>query len=1557
MNKRETHVVQGMSRDLAVHRFNPNMVVDARNIRITTLKENSTLLSVTNEKGTARLSVSGTDILGTVIGSAVLNSTLVLFTTESQDHIYRLDFASDFNSAVCTSLFNGPLGFDTSHPLETLPVYETETIQKVYWVDGKNQPRMINICNGFQSNPDAFNFNRKIDGGYHMHIVKSNTGGEFPVGTVQYCFNYFNKFGQETNIVDQSPLYYLCPRETGLPADAMSTCSFTINLSGLDNHYEYVRLYSIVRTSENATPNVRIVGDYRIQSTNNVHDVVRVLSYWDDLSLFRSAKDNWYVYDVSTQSMQKVTSLYPNEEDDVHFNIVLSPSQYLYNAATNKVFFSYFLNTETGIIAESKYELLEVYYEDTYLYIPLTDAVMSGVLAEAVIQDIVVNDNGIIGSTIDATSLFFIGGQDIIANTMTSKDNTLFLGGIKGNVPNAGTVRIGAASNVKTMARGTAAPCSFNYSGTRIISFIPDYNDKLYAAGEGFYSDYIDNNRSSYDIKGFKARENYRLGFIAQYNTGQWSEAIWIGDVDETATPGRNVFYNTHNGVKWGAHYRKPGFTATLSISIVNALRGAGFIRVAPVVVYPQDSERKVMFQGILSTSAFNVNDRYDNSPFAQNDWRFREGYTWNNILGEIQCNPFGYANTLPKATWADGSSTSTIHLATSDFVSKFPTEYYRDPSILTFHSPDVEAMEDLYQADFEGMKMRIVGVSNAGFNSEGHAVIPTSVIDTFLTIKSQGFDPDRSTILDYSSGAPSYARKDVNGNSIVTNRYVEGNTDLSYAGFLDVKVKESDIENHEGEIVQDTNTLYKWVTYLWHRNGSLNNQGALSTNALKYGSIRYALLDKKCISEIKYARTTFFQTANTIGPSEVDVEINTPRLFNSDQVGIEKFSAGADDGLFYYGNIDKVLTCNFQDLSSVDIESSISGRTKAYDLSSGYPIYSMGYLSGSRDTDYYSGGRRGGYLGDRSHAQRDATGQGDLASGKGKDPVSMKYKSTKHLVIGLKSSSSRTIVQLGSVPSPAFKPFWKDESCSFVNALAGELDDTVGSYDGFYNGVFVAELYRDFTESQLASRFGGTSDEAISNNVWTRCGVSVELQTGVPVLLEYKEGDTYVGRYDCLKAYPFTNEDQNQIVSIYSTELESRVNLDARYDKNRGLSSNLYIRPNNFNLFNHPGYEQSNQFFTYKGIDYDRYKSMNYPNMLTWTLEKKMGADIDAWTSVHLTSTHDMQGDLGEITKLAAFNDNIFAFQNRGVAQILFNSRVQVPTSDGQPIEITNGLKFSGARYLSNQIGLTNKWSLKETPYAIYFVDDEKNTLYQFNGQQFQDLSSKQGFRTWISSINSYKVWNPVGYENIRTFYDKSNQDVYFITKDDALVYSEQLGVFTSFMDYGGIPDLVNVNDRVLTFTTNSTTHKVATWKLFEGDFNMFFGEFKPYWLTFVSNTDPTIDKTYDNLAWRTFDYSNVTSDFEGTLEPMRTFDTLRVWNDHQDTGDVALFDTQNKPSSLKKKFNVFRALVPRDREGIWTGKGLNRIRNTWSYIQLARKMPNTDLLMFSDLDVDFFE
>lgn len=1568
MNKRETHIVTGMTRDLSASRFDNKFVVDARNIRITPINGNATLLSVTNEKGTGEFSISGT-IEGVILGHAVLNKTLVLFTTEHTaqvnidpipdgsglDRIYRLDFSDDFDSATVTLLFEGNLNFYYKNPLEALPYYETDLIQKVYWVDGRNQPRVIDIQRGLQTNPDVFNFNRKIGNNHSLSIEKINTGGEFPAGTIQYCFNYFNKFGQETNIVDVSPMYYLSPKENGLPADGMDTSSFIITLEGIDSNFEYVRLYAITRTSENAVPNVRIVGDYNI----SLKLVVSNESLADNNVNVSLA--NLYLLDINTNERVLLADKYP-QFSLTNEDIPLKPSEYLYDISTDKTYCHWrtdrqgnLLDTKQSSIRVSKYGTWIIEYS-----LPYPDKLVCGELVSTAVSTITAVDNGIIGRTIDAESLLFIGGQDIIAGTFTSKNNTLFLGNIKQNIPNIGTLVTESGKTIAREARGTAESCVFGDFGEEKDP-IPSSIVRTTGSSDASYYNYpYNNNKSSYDKKGFKAREGYRLGFIAQYNTGQWSEVVWIDDLDEEYTPSITLFYSTRTSRAWDRYYKKPGFKATLPAIVVDSLLSNGFIRVAPVVCYPEDADRKVPFQGLLSGTVYNVLDRNTNSPFVQADWRFRVGYDDNRINGEIQCNTFGAAPEYPVYATAGAETPQT----SANFLKYYGNQYYRDSSILTFHSPDVEYREDIAQGDFTDLKMRIVGISTLSFvesSGTGNYInqIPERTLAAYLYTSTKGFGKKSTQrTLNYFADwrvkaagsrprSPQYSSEE----ATIRDYY----NDLAYVGYYDNAVtEETTVGDTEGKIrtiAGGSNTYYDWVVYLWHRNGSINNQAALSEAAIKYGSIRYTMLERKCISETQYSRTTFFQTPTTIGPSYIDVDINQPVLFDSDQLGVSKVSVGNKVSVNYYGNIDKVITPVFENVSGV--ECPIGTNPTMSSLSSdGYPIEfsNMGTIveqtTGRRD-----------YIGSTiSRIPRQSTIQNQTLYGN--DPVHMRYKSTKHVVIGL-ASENETINQLGIPPTSSYPAFWEgDNNIDRVDVLDGEFDSFAPPIVGqvkfldVRNSVFVAELYREFPEGRLLARFGGTSENAISNNVWKRCGESVKLESDQDAVIYFKEGDTYLGRYDCLKTYPFSPQDQNQIVSVFSTELESRVNLDARYDKNKGLTDNTFANPTNFGLYNHPGYEQTNQFFTFKAIDYDRYKNLNYPNLVSFTTEKKPGADIDAWTSVPMTATFDLKGELGEITKLETFNDAIFSFQNRGVAHILFNERVQIPASDGQPIEITNGLKFGGYRYLSDQIGMTNKWSLQTTPNGIYFIDDEKNTLYHFGGQQFQDLSGKTGFRTWLSENNSYDVWNPVEYNNFKTWYDRVNGDLYFMNKDESLVYSEQIGNFISFMDYGKLPLLVNMNDKFLTAKYKSTNGENTIWELWAGQYNMFFSQYKPYWLTFVSNTDPTTDKIFNNLSWRTFDYNSVDE-----LQPLSTFDTVRVWNDHQDTGEVSLINTKGKPSNLKKKFNVFRALVPRDTQGSWVGRGLNRIRSVLAYIKLSRNQSNTDKMIFNDFDVDFFE
>ena len=478
---------------------------------------------------------------------------------------------------------------------------------------------------------------------------------------------------------------------------------------------------------------------------------------------------------------------------------------------------------------------------------------------------------------------------------------------------------------------------------------------------------------------------------------------------------------------------------------------------------------------------------------------------------------------------------------------------------------------------------------------------------------------------------------------------------------------------------------------------------------------------------------------------------------------------------------------------------------------------------------------------------------------------------------------------------------------------------------------LFLAELYRDITD--IVNPFGGDTADAFKSNQWIPAGKPVTLSdTGNTI--EFIYGDTWYQRYDCLKTYPFTLEDENSIVEIGSFMCETRVNIDGRYDKNRGQISNLVMTPNNFNLLN-PVYTQKNNFFNYRMLDEDFYKLNKFASTITWTKEKNSGAEIDAWTNITMASTLDLDGDRGEITALKTFNNEIFCFQKQGISNILFNSRVQIPTSDGVPIEITNGLKVQGKRYLSS-IGCSNKWSIAESSVGLYFIDSNTDEIYLFNGQ-LTSLSTQLSFSQYIKEHNHLNKWNPLTFDNFRTHYDRNNGDVYFIDKDSCLVYSETIGQFTSFMSYECTPYMFNIDNNFYAIKDNKV------WEQFAGDYNSFYGETKPYSITVISNPDSFYDKVFNNIEFRADTWDN------GKL--LNTaFDTLEVWNEYQH-GKTSLVNTMGRPSSLKKKFRVWRANIPRDSHNM-----RDRIRNTWAYVKLEHKNPSNYRTEFHDLMIHYF-
>lgn len=275
VQKNEHHTFTGMQKDIAISKHPSKYLFDARNIRLTQREDGSTLFAITNEKGTEDTEL---EINGIYLGHCVLNQYLVVFSKDvysGDDHIERFDLSKD--PVEKKSLYDDPLNFSLEHPIEAIGSYENEDVQKVYWTDGYNQPRVINIMNTVDGPEDYaptdtyFDFVNTLKLEEEVEVQKMfGNNGMFAPGVIQYAFTYYHKYGQESNIFYTTPLYYISFRDRGAsPEDKVVENAFKITVKHIDSNFEYLRIYSIQRTSINGTPIVKRVQDISLKDIEN----------------------------------------------------------------------------------------------------------------------------------------------------------------------------------------------------------------------------------------------------------------------------------------------------------------------------------------------------------------------------------------------------------------------------------------------------------------------------------------------------------------------------------------------------------------------------------------------------------------------------------------------------------------------------------------------------------------------------------------------------------------------------------------------------------------------------------------------------------------------------------------------------------------------------------------------------------------------------------------------------------------------------------------------------------------------------------------------------------------------------------------------------------------------------------------------------------------------------------------------------------------------------------------------------------------------------------------
>lgn len=1588
---------RGMNRDLSISKAGESSAYENHNIRIIA-RDHDTLLSVTNERGNKEIPLP--DIEGELVGWNVLNNHIILFTTsDSYDYIYRIDYKDNGSFVMCYGgesghvvgkpLYKGKLGFNVFSPIESIVYHENDDIQKIYWIDGEHPLRFLNFA-ADEAEVDSWNdgdnthfdSNRAVNYGITATIEKDNSGNNRANGTVQYLLTYFNKHGQETGIVWISDLIYLSPINRGGAADEFNSNRITITFNNPDKRFTNYKVYSIFRSSYNGTAVAYVVDDGSIDDTITVVDDGAHLVAEDPSRLLYLGSQAL----VAGTMTHKDNTLFLGDlkstgQDFSSIEIAIKAS--MYDPATGlcrgKAIEFVYSDDSNPDIKNIPYSDIEGTYSYTSQMIYSSSDILTFKGNEKYRFALVFKTK----SGVD-TKAFWIGDQVNYKYPVIDKDNNVIRRVVaKCTIPASvikaikGITGTNEISTVRLMiAEATYADRSVKAQGIinpTVFNVWERYNNRLYSVPSWISRP----RRSNFACTHFAPLDN------AKYSSGELQCNYW--ETSEDPTP----YYRSQNGnvldqlegipqydyvmIMYGYVHKK---TVRESNNDIYQMQCIIFKAVGSQPTYTfesYDELNKILWNStysipstnITTTTSFfkgnykqlfhDVNKFLDDNGIIDIELKIADDNdlkTWlthdnNTVYWRVQGNSstefsvFSSAITTAKkwnSVASDALTTKNAYLA-----SLYKRHLmFVDENVITLNSPEFE-YEAVYvdnQHNEDGFKLRIVGVAKITGSYSDYTVYATHgkasgenlVSDSFIaTVADGNLDGLTAWPLWKDYGLSKYDPTPDNNND-----------------YPDMPVinRTSSYYTYGGDI-------NRYWLYLWNHLGKIDGYNPPDRSDESSPSPNdYSSLKAKTFATMRFSNETIYTSS--------------PNVYSPDSVRM--FTALASQ----YTGIDVDSSVKYYD-GSPDFSVATAGNHK-------YPLL---FSTDRFDTD------------DVITANPNASAYLYI-----NDPIQVQYSSTAHAVLALPSKTENNVLtqeilpymSYGDVPvtstnatiswnedssyaPPSTQQFQLKDFSDIHNAISFNDDDRY---------LFIGELYYDFdAEGAEDTRYGGITRSDIENCTFIPAGpmylaskLIADSADNKDAVIYGNQGDTYFQRYDCLKTKPAGTETPNSVIDITSVMLESHINLDGRTDNYRGQRFLASIDTEKFGALNHV-YSQNNNYFKRRILDEDDNLD-TYRASITWTLDKHDAADVDEWTHITVANNLKLDGDKGWCNALRRIGNSIIAFQDRGISEILFNSRTQLSTTDGVPVEIANSGKVDGKRYITNKYGCLNKWSIIEGKSGLYFVDNINKAFCSFNGQGIDNISERLGFGVWFRSRNDIHPWNPNDYNNIVSYYDKIHSDIYLVTSkiDDqmpCLVYNETLGAFTSFFDYDTVPMMASVQDRFVSFRNNKM------WLQNEGLYCTFFKNQYDFWVNYRVTPDPFGDKIWTNVDYRADFYKvldsygdrlpDITEEMlingefydriPGTYQDIKTFDSLRIWNEYQNTGDISLGKNYSTDKTTRRKFRIWHVAIPRSQKSDRNKWGLDRIRNPWIHLMFKKRSDviNTDLVQLHDITVRYFE
>lgn len=1529
MNKKAKYSNSGMRQDISNSKFDGQFYFEGMNIRVLASDKQSSG-AITNTKGNEFLLKIPTPVIDALNNKITYNGIQLNYTNLEIDNVVNSNanqiiigncktkngfviFSTNNNGLDCIWFLNEEtlvikllylrdLDFNTAYPIQAINNYENSKIDKVYWVNSKDQLRFLNI-NHSVANDDLeelidlsiSSINIVADINFSkINIEEISYGGKHTSGMIQYGYSYYKINGSESII---SPLSNLIPLgksvvQGGNLNEIVGTIP-KIVIDDLDIRFTNIKLYAIKYTSLNELPSVNVIADRSIV----------------DLTSF-------VFYDNGS-------TLYPSTIEDIalDFNKIIIPKH----------------------IESKNNRLFAFNYKDKFYKLSQTDnnldcraysfPISSG---STTVYSEISNFNELT-EVVTGTSTPVTYASNILLPNFLNYNNASINGNYRLNKYQPNSNRLGGEGyylKYEIIRTNDASNEIYDYR------FFKD--NELYRLGLQFYNKY-----------GVKSTPNWIADYVVSPELGESNLSGFYAGIKLTLKPEFFIWLNDQsnfldkNGV-YDSFLKPVGFKLIRGDRTVNdkSIVSQGLI----------NGMMAVSAEKGFTGSAEDIR-RANTAPKCPSLMRRFDNYLcpmYKNLsYDRIDNNRYGI-----HPQWRLGSifeQYSSIEAYSPKSSENQRTSMYQFNQLMQFYTPEI-TFNMLNNVD--ARKINVVGGIVNNFNATKAryenwtqaSFFGYTYFENVLSpydIKNTGFIG-----LDYNRRGiygPDITRSSAERNDVISLQYfreytgdfIESDTKLLYNVYGKPEIVESNqgIQkyNNDSELSYVNNmTIVRTGIDTTEDDTALDfvvNQGTRSA-IFALGDVNDDTKDRTTIEDI--FNDTNIESNITSSPVVANPLITINKVvatsieaaltaFDNEYLGVLE-----TNNVFFNNNlVDVVSTFNTENVDLIfdSIGSYNSAATATVDDWTGLKVT---IVDGVNNNIYTIIDQLLGLPG-----LTDTLLNFNYMIDSAIAPIDQFLLTLDNL-----NDYNTALISDGftiGVIEDSTRYEYDTTTSSFLNLGNYSLPVVSTDYQG--GAGLIVEFVNDEKLKYIGSYYGGNSYESKTKTVYVDASNYFSLSPLTSVFNINDPGDTFVQEYSLLKLAKTeqlpVKSNYKRISEIIKVRLEGLVNQNKRNDESR-FEWNEPWQPSqgDYHVYNRV-YSQSPNLIRSQDTSYEVKQNELYDSSIIASGFKRPGEIIDSWSNFNILDTMHLEGKYGSINAVVKHNDEIITFQDSAIAQISINPRVQIQADDGIDIKLGTGDLLDDYKYINTNSGTLNKYGVIGANSGIFYYDTINNSLNTISdNNKLSDLKYLHSFFQKNINNNLIKLDNHILKNGIQFGYDYLNNDIYFTflqgNNSITINFNEMQNEFISL--HGFKPSFY-FNKGNIFLTTHPDNNNVYAHK--EGIYNIFYEALNPSYVIYNLNPEPDTECIFDNIDFQSECYLGAVE------QPNRTINKINAYNEYQNSGLIDLIP--GRSSNLRRKFREWNAIIPRE--------GRTRIRGPYSKLKLQFDNDNDYKLILHDV------